>query len=99
MGKAKYETPEHRAAKAALRQAIEQGQGWCVQGEPGTGSSGRCHMASRVIHPGQPWAVAHNDAGTVIIGAAHQLCNASDGATRGNRMRAGGLGGRRRWAL
>lgn len=46
-------------------------------------------MESRAIYPGQPWAVAHNDAGTVIIGAAHRKCNASEAASRGNKARAG----------
>ena len=89
MAKPQYQTPEYRRAKKALGREIDAGQGWCVQGEPGTESSGRCVHRTRHIAPGEPWAVAHNDAGTVVIGAAHRACNARDGATRGNLQRAG----------
>ena len=82
MAKAKYRTPEYRAAYAALRAAQARGD-WltCVQPV--------CLMPSRDIAPDEPAHVAHDDAGEEILGPAHELCNTSDGGTRGNQARHG----------
>lgn len=79
----KYATPHHRKAKATLTLEIQAGRGWCVQGLHG--SSGTCLMDSRYIPPTtrtNEWHVAHNDNGDRIIGAAHALCNTTDGGQR-----------------
>lgn len=99
MAKAQHRTPEHRRARVNLGRLIEQGKGWCVQGEQGTGSSGTCLMPTRFIAPGQAWDVAHNDAGTRIIGPAHQTCNRTEGSQRGNPRAGATPPPRTRWAL
>lgn len=81
MAKAQHETPEYRAARRRFAIEVAAGRGWCAQPV--------CVMASRYIPPGTPWDTAHNDEGTVVLGAAHRRrCNRRDGAKRGNRMRA-----------
>jgi hypothetical protein len=91
MSGAKYQTPEHRAAKAQYRKDIDEGNGWCA--EP------VCKMASRFIPPGSRFHASHDPSGTRYIGPSHPACNTSEGASRGNRARGGGPDGRRRWAL
>lgn len=46
-----------------------------------------CLMDTRTIDPREPWHLAHDPTGTVIIGVSHERCNTSEGASRGNRMR------------
>jgi hypothetical protein len=81
-----HRTPEYRAARRTLGQQIAHGQGWCVQGI--------CMKATRHIPPGTAWDVAHDDSGTVILGAAHATCNRADGGRRRHRAST-----RRRWTL
>lgn len=80
MAKAKYQTPEYRAAKAEYRQAQAQGQ-WlvCVE-QP-------CLYQTRAIPPTSPVEPAHDQLGVTVMGPAHRRCNRSEGAARGNRMR------------
>lgn len=75
MARAKYRTPEYRAAYAALRAAQARGD-WltCVQPV--------CLMPSRDIAPDEPTHVAHDDSGEEILGPAHARCNTSDGGKR-----------------
>ena len=49
-----------------------------------------CLMDTRTIDPREPWHLAHDPTGTVIIGVSHERCNTSEGASRGNRMRGQG---------
>ena len=87
--KAKYRTPEYRAAYAALRRAQAAGR-WLTCAQP------ECVMPTRDIAPNQAAQVGHDDTGTTLIGPVHRRCNARDGAIRGNRMRGQA---RRRWVL
>lgn len=86
MAKPQHRTPEHRAEYKRIRQAQAAGE-WliCVQGL--AGSSGTCLMRTRDIAPSQAADVAHDDSGTVVIGAAHATCNRSEAAIRGNQAR------------
>jgi hypothetical protein len=63
---AQHHTPEYRAARKRLALQIKAGNGWCAQPI--------CVMDARYIPPTTPsldWHVAHDDSGTVILGAAH----------------------------
>lgn len=75
----------HRAERARLKPSVERGETTCQQGLPGNSSSGRCLHPTRTIHPGQPWALGHNDTRTAWIGPVHTDCNQHDAATRGGR--------------
>mgnify|MGYP000877122639 CR=1 FL=1 len=88
MAKAKYQTPEYRAARAAIDQAQARDE-WltCVETV--------CLMETRDIAPTDRADVAHDETGTVILGPAHARCNRSEGATRMHRDRAGMV----RWVL
>jgi len=80
MTKAKYQTPEYLAAYKGLRAAQRRGEIlWCVEKV--------CKMESRAIYPTDKAHVAHDPTGQFILGASHESCNTSEGATRGNRMR------------
>jgi hypothetical protein len=81
MAEPKYRTPEYRAARKRIDQAQARGE-WltCVQGWHG--SSGDCLHPTRDISPTDAAHVAHDDAGTTIIGASHALCNVTDGGQR-----------------
>lgn len=46
-----------------------------------------CLMESRTIDPRDPWHLAHDPTGTVIVGVSHERCNTSEGAIRGNQLR------------
>lgn len=76
-----HRTPEHRAERKRINQAQARGQ-WltCVQGWHG--SSGGCLYPSRDIAPTDEAHVAHDDAGSTVIGPAHALCNVTDGGQR-----------------
>ena len=92
MVKPQHRTPEYRAARKHLGVDVAAGRGWCVQPV--------CVMRTRYIPPGAPWNVAHDDAGLVILGPAHERCNKRDGAIRGNKMRNRTHGVTvRRWVL
>ena len=82
MAKAKYQTPEYRAARADITRRQQQGE-WltCVETV--------CLMETRDIAPTDRAHVAHDETGTIILGPAHERCNTSEGATRGNRQRDG----------
>lgn len=89
VAKAKYNTAEHKAARKAIDQAQAAGHSLtCVETV--------CKFKTWVILPNQVAVVAHNPAGTTIIGASHYRCNAHEAAVRGNKMRSGK---RRRYAL
>ena len=82
MAKPQHRTPEYRAARKSIDAAQARGEVlWCV--EP------VCVMGSRAIYPEQDADVCHDTAGVVITGPGHSTCNRREGATRGNRMRAG----------
>ena len=49
-----------------------------------------CLMDTRTIDPLDPWHLAHDPTGTIIIGVSHERCNTSEGASRGNRLRGQG---------
>lgn len=82
MAKAKYRTPEYRAAYAEIRAAQRRGD-WLVCAQP------VCLMPTRDIGPDQAAHVAHDDSGEEIPGAAHELCNTTDGGKRGSEARNG----------
>ena len=75
MAKAKYNTPEYRAAYAAIRAAQRRGD-WLTCAQP------VCLMRTRDIAPNDPTHVAHDDSGLAILGPAHARCNTSDGGKR-----------------
>jgi hypothetical protein len=52
-------------------------------------------MNTRWIPPGTPWDVAHDDAGVVILGAAHATCNRSEAGHKRHRITQI----KRNWAL
>lgn len=83
MSKAKYRTPEYRAARQAIDRAQAAGQWlWCRER--------LCRMPSRHIAPWQQADVAHDHtdpSGRRILGPAHRRCNRGEGAARGNRQR------------
>lgn len=87
MTKAKYQTPDYRAARAAITAAQQRGE-WLECKQP------ECVMATRDIAPSQATDVAHDDSGTVILGPAHARCNRVDGGKRRHTVRAP-----RRWVL
>lgn len=86
---AKHDTPEHRAARRRYQQLQAAGEWLTCAEQP-------CLYPTRDIAPHMKVDVAHNPAGTEIIGPAHRRCNRSEGATRGNRMRGKTLV---RWVL
>lgn len=86
MAKAKYQTREYRAARKAITAAQQRGE-WLTCAQP------LCLMTTRDIAPTQSTDVAHDDSGTVILGAAHAHCNRVDGGKRRHQMTP------RRWVL
>jgi len=79
MAKPKYRHA-HQQERKRWAPIVARGEAFCAQP--------RCLMRTRWIRPGTAWALGHNDAGTSWIGPVHKRCNDSDGATRGNKMRA-----------
>ena len=77
-----HRTPEYRAAYRNLKAAQARGE-WLVCVQP------VCVMGTRDIAPHEAIDTAHDDSGTVVLGASHMRCNRVDGAVRGNRKRAG----------
>lgn len=51
-----------------------------------------CLELSRRIEPGSAWDLGHDSTATVWTGPEHSRCNRTEGATRGNRIRAGATG-------
>ncbi len=78
MAKAKYGY-EHRKARASWAVIVQRGDAVCAEAV--------CLMDERTIYPNDPWHVAHDPTGTIVIGVSHERCNTSEGATRGNAMR------------
>jgi hypothetical protein len=71
---------QHQQERARLKPAVDAGDAYCVQPI--------CLKPTRWIPPGTRWDVAHDDTGTVTLGPAHEKCNRSDGAVRGNKLRS-----------
>jgi hypothetical protein len=72
----------HQAERARWKPVVDAGQAYCAETV--------CLERDRYIPPGTPWDLAHAPGGG-YLGPAHQSCNRSEGATRGNRGR------RKRW--
>lgn len=89
--KPKYGTKAHRDQRARYTRQLER-DGYLICNQP------VCVMSDRTIHQGDRWCAGHDDSGTRYIGPVHATCNERDGAIRGNRMSAHGLG-KDRWAL
>lgn len=72
----------HQQERKRWEPVVAAGEAYCAER--------RCLMRSRWIAPGPwwTWDLAHDETGTVVIGVSHARCNRSEGATRGNRMRA-----------
>lgn len=81
MSKPRYRY-RHQQERKRLKPTVDAGDAYCAQPV--------CLMTTRWIAPGTPWDVAHDDTGTMTLGPAHERCNRSDGAKRGNRMRRRG---------
>lgn len=88
----------HQAERKRWQPVVDAGEAYCAERI--------CKMSTRWIAPGSRWDLAHDETGTVYLGPAHHSCNRSEGAARGNRMRAGRLVKRpakprnpNRWAL
>lgn len=75
MAKAKYQTPEYRAAKREADAAQARGE-WLICAEV------VCKYQTRDIAPDQGNDIAHDESGTVILGPAHPHCNRADGGRR-----------------
>jgi hypothetical protein len=76
-----YDTTAHRKLRAKYQRGITAGLIYCQEIV--------CLMPDRLIEPGQPWDLAHDDQGG-YRGPAHSKCNRSEAAHRGNRRRYGG---------
>lgn len=75
----------YREQKRYWARIIEREGATCVQGLPGTGTSGTCVMPTREIPVGTPsdgWHLAHADNGVDVVGPAHIRCNCRDGGQR-----------------
>jgi hypothetical protein len=68
----------HELERERLRPSVEAGEAHCAQPV--------CHHDDRAIHPGEPWALGHNDDRTTWIGPVHADCNAADGARKARRI-------------
>ena len=86
----KYRTPEHKAIRKQYAQQMAR-NGYLVCAQP------VCVMPSRIILPGMPWHVGHDETGTRYIGPVCKRCNMVDAAMRGNRSARRGKP--RRWVL
>jgi hypothetical protein len=76
-----YDTSEYREERASWRTRIEAG-------DPVLCVAISCRKESRVIRPGDPWDLGHDDHG-MVRGPEHRACNRSAGARAGNAARAG----------
>lgn len=72
--KAKYNSPEHKAARKHYAAWIAAGHG-------------RCWRCGGHIEPGSDWHVGHDDLATSVIrGAEHGGCNKRAAAIKGARL-------------
>lgn len=72
--RAQYDSPEHRAIRAALKALVATGQAWCW----------RC---GKHIPPGSPVHAGHDDADRrVYRGAECPPCNLKAAASKGARV-------------
>lgn len=88
---ADYNSPVHRQTRAAWSRVVKAGDAWCAEVV--------CLMESRWIPPDSRWHLAHDHSdptGQRYLGPAHERCNTSEGATRGNIARGRPA---RRWVL
>lgn len=71
---AEYASPEHRAARAAMKARVDAGDGWCW----------RC---GRHLPPGSRFHAGHDDNDrSVYRGAECPPCNLKAAARKGNRI-------------
>lgn len=70
--RARYNSPEHRAARKRYTVLVASGQG-------------RCWRCGSQLYPGQ-WQVGHDDAGLVIRGPECTTCNRRAAARKGARV-------------
>jgi hypothetical protein len=73
----------HQAEKERWRPIVDAGQAYCAEVVCLEERDGR----SRWLEPDTPWHLAHDDGQQGYRGPAHQRCNTSEGATRGNAAR------------
>ena len=71
---------EHKRQRARWAPLVQRGEAQC--------HAKVCLMPSRLIAPGSRWDLGHDPTGTTWTGPEHPTCNRSEGATRGNRLRA-----------
>jgi len=74
----------HQAEKNRWRPIVNAGQAQCTETICLEERDGR----TRWIKPGTPWHLAHGDGQQGYRGPAHERCNTSEGATRGNAARS-----------
>lgn len=75
--RAKYNSPQHRAARAAFTVLIATGRGICW----------RCQRPIPPGTPGRAWNVGHDDDQVDLIrGPEHTRCNKSAAARKGARI-------------
>lgn len=74
----------HQAEKKRWRPIVDAGQAHCTETICLEERDGR----TRWIEPGTPWHLAHADGQQGYRGPAHERCNTSEGATRGNAARS-----------
>lgn len=79
----------HKRERARLAPTVDAGEAHCSEIVCLEEEDGR----TRWIPPGTPWDLAHDGPDT-YRGPAHERCNRSEGAIRGNQQRTP-----RRWAL
>ena len=75
---------KHQKKRAQYKPVVDAGMGWCHAMVCLEERDGR----SRQIMPGTAWHLGHTADRSAWTGPEHARCNLSDGAVRGNRMRA-----------
>lgn len=75
---------EHQAEKKRLRPSVDAGQAYCAEVVCLEERDGR----GRWIPPDTPWDLAHTEDRASYRGPAHERCNRSEGARRGNAARS-----------